>query len=283
MSASRPARVKTNVQDRLVRGQLDKILSSNVFARTERLRNFLRFIVKESLQGRADSLKEQVLACEIYGRGADFEAAIDPVVRVDARRLRDKLREYYSEFPNDPLIISLPKGGYAPAFERNPDSIGVVQEIHREKPAPSSAPGSADQQPKPTQVRRIALAVAAVGEAGTSGAAPGPSLTQVQRSQRWHRIAVGSSALVVVAIAIIFAMWLRSPETMPPPSPGAVRLHARHQCRRPGHLSRRTAYCLHWGRRGNQALGSGSRPAGTSRTRRGLVQWLQHPILVARQ
>jgi hypothetical protein len=78
----------------------------------------LRFVVEQTLTGQGDNLKEQVLALELYGRGADFDSGADPIVRVDARRLRDKLREYYVGAPADPIVISLPKGGYVPVFEQ---------------------------------------------------------------------------------------------------------------------------------------------------------------------
>src|SRR5215831_12332346 len=80
----------------VVRAELDRILASELFTRSERLSAFLKFIVDETLAGRAGSLKEQVIAVEVYGKGADFITAEDPIVRVDARRLRDKLREYYA-------------------------------------------------------------------------------------------------------------------------------------------------------------------------------------------
>ncbi len=82
----------------------------------EHLRRFLSYIVEQSLAGQGHSLKESVLAHELYGKGTDFDGGTDPVVRVDARRLRDKLREFY-EGRSDPVIISLPKGSYVPVFE----------------------------------------------------------------------------------------------------------------------------------------------------------------------
>ena len=77
-----------------VRAQLDKILASDTFSRSERLSNFLRYVVEETLRGTGVGLKEAVISRELYRRGDDFETATDPIVRVDARRLRDKLREY---------------------------------------------------------------------------------------------------------------------------------------------------------------------------------------------
>jgi hypothetical protein len=52
-----------------------------------------------------------------YEKGSDFVSGADPIVRVDARRLRDKLREYYASAPHDAVIISVPKGGYTPTWQ----------------------------------------------------------------------------------------------------------------------------------------------------------------------
>jgi Tol biopolymer transport system component len=125
----------------MIRSQLDRILASGTFSRSERLSAFLRFIVEETLAGRAGSLKEQVVGDELYGKGSDFDAAARPVVRVDARRLRDKLREYYSEFDHDTVIISLPKGAYVPLFEKNSAAPALVQ-FPVNAPSPSTAPRS---------------------------------------------------------------------------------------------------------------------------------------------
>jgi Tol biopolymer transport system component len=102
--------------DCAVRAQLDSILASAVFSRSPHLRRFLSFIVEQTLAGQGHALKESVIAHELYGKGTDFDGGTDPVVRVDARRLRDKLREFY-EGRSDPVVISLPKGRYVPLFE----------------------------------------------------------------------------------------------------------------------------------------------------------------------
>ncbi len=99
-----------------VRAELDRILASDIFTRSERLSAYLRFIVERTLAGEGDTLKEQVLAIGLYGKTADFNTAADPIVRVDARRLRDRLREYYASAPPGDLVISVPKGSYTPAF-----------------------------------------------------------------------------------------------------------------------------------------------------------------------
>ena len=106
----------TNLSDTAVREQLEKILASEVFSRSQQLRRFLSFVVEQTLSAQGHTLKESVLAHELYGKGTDFDGGTDAVVRVDARRVRDKLREYY-EGRSDPVIISLPKGSYVPVFE----------------------------------------------------------------------------------------------------------------------------------------------------------------------
>lgn len=95
------------------------MLGHEICSRSERLSKFLRYVVHETLAGRGGELKEQVLAAELYGKSIGPDTGDDSTVRVDARRLRDKLREYYAECPHDPVIVSLPKGSYIPLFELN--------------------------------------------------------------------------------------------------------------------------------------------------------------------
>jgi hypothetical protein len=111
----------------MVQDELERILASPTFKKSARLTAFLRYTVEQSLAGGSGNLKEQVLALELYNRNGDFDAGLDPIVRVDARRLRDKLREYYADAPDSRVIISLPKGGYVPVFEaRGKPAIAAV-------------------------------------------------------------------------------------------------------------------------------------------------------------
>jgi Tol biopolymer transport system component len=120
----------SDLSDAAVRAQLDSILASAVFSRSPHLRRFLSFIVEQTLAGQGRRLKESVLAHELYGKGTDFDGGNDPVVRVDARRLRDKLREFY-EGRSDPIVISLPKGSYAPIFEAGSVLRAALPETRR--------------------------------------------------------------------------------------------------------------------------------------------------------
>jgi Tol biopolymer transport system component len=116
---------------RAVQDQLHRILASATFARSERLSSFLRFTVEEKLAGRGDSLKEQVLAAALYARQPGSANDDDSVVRADARRVRDKLREFYAESRDEPVVISLPKGSYTPAFEWNASGIALAEPLPR--------------------------------------------------------------------------------------------------------------------------------------------------------
>jgi adenylate cyclase len=104
-----------------VQSSLERILSSDHFIHAERLSAFLRFAVERTLAGEGPALKEYLLGTEVFGRGTSFDPRLDPVVRVEARRLRAKLQEYYEGAGSgDPVRIVLRKGSYAPAFEAAP-------------------------------------------------------------------------------------------------------------------------------------------------------------------
>lgn len=105
-----------------VRAQLDRILASAAFVDADRASNFLRFVVLRALAGRTAEIKESVIAVEALGRSPSFDPKSDPIIRVEARRLRDRLDSFYRrEGAEDPIVISVPKGGYVPNFsERQP-------------------------------------------------------------------------------------------------------------------------------------------------------------------
>ena len=100
-----------------IRAQLDHILTHREFLATDKMRDFLRFIVEEKLAGRASRLKGYTIATRVFGRGDDFDAAQDPVVRIQAGRLRRALERYYLvSGVRDPILIDIPKGRYIPYF-----------------------------------------------------------------------------------------------------------------------------------------------------------------------
>jgi TolB-like protein len=100
-----------------VRQAVDKVTASAVFADSQRMARFLRFAVEESLQGNGARLKEIVIGAEVFDRGTTYDPRLDPIVRVEARRLRAKLLAYYEgEGKDDEVVIDFPKGTYQPVF-----------------------------------------------------------------------------------------------------------------------------------------------------------------------
>lgn len=101
-----------------VRAALQKLESSEAFAKAPKLRDFLSFVVNESLEGRGGQINATSIAQSVYERGPGFDGQSDPIVRVEAGRLRSRLMEYYgTDGAAETLVISIPKGGYAPHFE----------------------------------------------------------------------------------------------------------------------------------------------------------------------
>src|SRR6185295_18160246 len=99
------------------RAHLEHVLRSPHFDGSTRSREFLRYVVDEVLAGRAAYLKQAAIAVEVFGRKPDFDAVIDPIVRVQAGRLRRSLERYYLlSGESNSIRIELPKGSYAPVF-----------------------------------------------------------------------------------------------------------------------------------------------------------------------
>jgi len=98
--------------------QLDRILSSADFQASDRLSDFLRYVVQETLAGRGRQIKGYTVATRVFDRPDDFDPVTDPIVRIQAGRLRRRLDAYYhNEGADDPVVISIPKGRYVAAFD----------------------------------------------------------------------------------------------------------------------------------------------------------------------
>jgi len=134
-----------------VDAQVARIINGSRLKNSPSLCRFLRFVVSESLQGRADSLKEIVLGEAVFDRGADFDPRIDPIVRVQAAKLRARLLEYYAgEGAKDPIFIELPKGAYVPVF------------VYRQSDAAQPERAKIEAPPAPQRQSRRWIAVGAV-------------------------------------------------------------------------------------------------------------------------
>jgi adenylate cyclase len=128
------------------RRALERVLDSAEFAQATRLSDFLRHVVTETLEGRAASLKGYSIAVDVFGRPDDFDQASDPIVRVEASRLRRALAQYYQGSGNgDPVVIELPRGAYVPAFRRR----GAVEEPAEAEPDEAAEGEAAPPAPPP--------------------------------------------------------------------------------------------------------------------------------------
>jgi adenylate cyclase len=110
-----------------IREQLDRILVHREFQATDKMRDFFRFVVEETLADRQHRIKGYTIATRVFGRGDDFDAAQDPIVSIQASRLRRALERYYLVAGGrDPIFIDIPKGRYIPSFAAQavePDTI----------------------------------------------------------------------------------------------------------------------------------------------------------------
>jgi Tol biopolymer transport system component len=98
--------------------QAERIIASPLFENAERLARFLHFVVINTVDGRSDVLKETVIGVEVFGRPAGYDPKIEPIVRIQARRLRSKIEDYYrGPGANDAIRIEIPKGTYVPSFD----------------------------------------------------------------------------------------------------------------------------------------------------------------------
>jgi len=99
----------------IVWAHVNRISQSRMFVDSERLRRFLAFTVESKLRGDASDIKEYAIGRQVFDRDRAYDPRVDPIVRVEARRLRTKLEEYYSgPGSGESLRIDYPRGSYVP-------------------------------------------------------------------------------------------------------------------------------------------------------------------------
>jgi hypothetical protein len=110
-----------------IRAALARVVASDVMRSSPQLTAFLRFVVEAVLDGNSDRIKGYVIAVEALKRGTRFNPQIDPIVRVEATRLRRTLERYSAGAgADDPIIIRLPRGTYVPIFSRRTARAGAA-------------------------------------------------------------------------------------------------------------------------------------------------------------
>lgn len=139
MKAEHPGKLPSNsgnqstVSQQDVRAQLEHILTSAEFKGKSMLQGFLRFVVEQTLDGRAHEIKGYTIATQVFARKEDFDPARDPIVRIQAGRLRRALERYYQTLGrDDPVRIEIPLGGYVPVIH-----LPGAEKPGRMKPSPT--------------------------------------------------------------------------------------------------------------------------------------------------
>ena len=109
-----------------VRAQVQRMTASDVFASSPQLAAFLAFVVDAVLRGHGERLKGYTIGVEVLRRDANFDPQIDPIVRVEATRLRRAIERYYAgPGADDPIVIDLPRGGYVPRISSRTEAGAV--------------------------------------------------------------------------------------------------------------------------------------------------------------
>src|SRR5690349_4495684 len=120
------------LQHSAIRRQLEKITAHGLFARSDRMARFLRLAVDRALAGKEAELKEYLIGVEVFDRPDTYDPRVDPIVRVEARRLRTKLRTYYeADGRNDPIVIHFATGSYAPEIRFREDQPATLEAAPR--------------------------------------------------------------------------------------------------------------------------------------------------------
>jgi hypothetical protein len=113
---------------REVLAALDRLRRSQTLSGSEKLIQFLSFVVETTVNGNAGYLKETIIGISVFGRTPDYDPKMDSVVRSQAWRLRSKLIKYYqTEGAEDSLIIDIPRGSYVPLFVRRDPLPGTSE------------------------------------------------------------------------------------------------------------------------------------------------------------
>jgi hypothetical protein len=184
------------------------VLQSRAFSSSRALQGFLQFVTDHAISGDLHAIREQRIGSEVLGRRSDYDPAADNIVRVRAHELRQKLAKYFStDGAHEPIIITIPKGSYVPAFTARPCEAEPPQP---EAAITASPKASGIPQWVPWSLVGILVAVLAfrtLAPAGISSANAAPVPSPVIRdlwAQFFHE---NSRELTVVSADSGFALW----------------------------------------------------------------------------
>jgi tetratricopeptide (TPR) repeat protein len=180
------------------KAEIERLLADSRFHLTDRNRAFLRYVANEHFAGNAKGAKAYAVAIDVFGRPSSFDPATDPIVRIEAARVRAALDQYYEAYGMaHQLRVSLPRGHYVAEFSIIPE--GVVSRPHNERLPPPERLLAIETNPSP---------VADASERPPSN----------ERSSRWRTFAVGGVALIAAGISLVFGtIHLFAPTKSAPP------------------------------------------------------------------
>jgi len=205
------------IPPQFIREALERVLASRDFRNSERKSRFLKFVVQETLDGRADRIKAYTIAVDVFDRNSSFDPGSDPTVRIEAGRLRRCLERYYlAEGAADPIWLTIPKGGYVPQFIMAREAVPSVPE----------APENGDQ-PNSEKLAEILAEPIPATPAGDPAVAVTVGTNPPWRPSRLHlrRPPHLWTIILSVSVILIIALWVGTLLRQPPIS-GDARITA---------------------------------------------------------
>jgi hypothetical protein len=164
-------------------GQVNRISQSGVFKSSQTLRRLLEYLAAKSIEAPGEHIKEYTIGVESLERRPGFDPKGDTLVRVQIHRLREKLREYYeTEGVHDPILVTIPKGCYLPAFSalrNSPPALEIT-------PLPAEAASGEDTP------------------ASTAGSTP--ALNQ-KSGRRFAGLGLASAGIALLAVIFVVVGW----------------------------------------------------------------------------
>jgi adenylate cyclase len=187
--------VDDSIPPQVIQDALQRVVASRDFMNSERKRRFLKFVIQETLAGRADRIKAYSIALDAFDRDPSFNPAADPVVRIEAGRLRRCLEHYYlGEGAADRIRITIPKGSYVPHFiVTDGDGRSVPEALDD------------DDQPNAGHLGELIPAKAAADPAcavaGSSSPPVAPSRLRLLKQPRWL------ASILSLLLVLIIVLW----------------------------------------------------------------------------
>lgn len=191
-----------------VEAALERLLSAEEFRSSPQLAAFLRFVVTATLDGKNDRIKGYTIATEALGRGDDFDPQTDPIVRVEAIRLRRLMASHYDRVGlSEPVRITIPRGTYVPVFTRNSEAgASAAPPVAQPSAPPSPAqPRAIHHGPVVSDPEPAVPVISTDTVAPVDGTQRAPRPAKRPRS-RWRMFTAPRLALATAILALVVAL-----------------------------------------------------------------------------